>query len=583
MRVLIAEEDPALASFVRKGLEAEHYAVDVSPDGEQVRAMATELAYDLLVLDLNLARLDGVTILRHLRTRKPSMPILVLTSRNRVEDRVECLDLGADDFMSMPFSFSELSARIRALLRRSHLPVASVLNVTDLKLDRVERRVERGGKRIELTSKEFGLLEYLMLNAGRRVTRAMIIEHVWNLSFDTCTNVVDVYVNYKDVRVLFGDLFYADLGTTGSGDPIELGAGTKIGGMPGMFTQGSVESTGVPTDVAIQGEGFFVVQKDGGTSYTRAGNFAIDKNNFLVTQDGQQVMGYPAVSGVVTPSLGLNPLQLGAGTISPPTPTSSAQISANVDAGAAVGDTFSTPVTVFDSLGASHVLTFTFTNTSAGNWNYSIGIPAADVSGSATLASGSLTFNGNGTLTNVAPTAGGTVTGAAGNLTGIAINGLTDGASDMTFDWKLFNGTVPVITQVAGASSTSSTQQDGSASGTLVNFSIGSDGTVTGSFSNGRTAALGQIALAEFGDVEGLQRIGANLFRETLASGQAVVGSAGTGGRGSLSGGGLELSNVDIATEFANLIVAQRAFEANAKAVTTFDQITQDTINLKQG
>jgi two-component system copper resistance phosphate regulon response regulator CusR len=196
MRVLIAEEDPALASFVRKGLEAEHYAVDVSPDGEQVRAMATELAYDLLVLDLNLARVDGVTILRHLRTRKPSMPILVLTSRSRVEDRVECLDLGADDFMSMPFSFSELSARIRALLRRSHLPVASVLNVTDLKLDRVERRVERAGKRIELTSKEFGLLEYLMLNAGRRVTRAMIIEHVWNLSFDTCTNVVDVYVNY---------------------------------------------------------------------------------------------------------------------------------------------------------------------------------------------------------------------------------------------------------------------------------------------------------------------------------------------------------------------------------------------------
>jgi flagellar hook-basal body protein len=210
------------------------------------------------------------------------------------------------------------------------------------------------------------------------VTRAMIIEHVWNLSFDACTNVVDVYVNYKDVRVLFGDLFYADPGTTGSGDPIELGAGTKIGGMPGMSTQGSVESTGVPTDVAIQGEGFFVVQKDGGTSYTRAGNFAIDKNNFLVTQDGQQVMGYPAVSGVVTPSLGLNPLQLGAGTISPPTPTSSVQISANVDASAAVGDTFSTPVTVFDSLGASHVLTFTFANTSAGNWNYSIDIPAVE-------------------------------------------------------------------------------------------------------------------------------------------------------------------------------------------------------------
>jgi DNA-binding response OmpR family regulator len=201
MRVLIAEDEMALASFVRKGLEAEHYAVDVSHDGEQARAMAGELDYDLLMLDLNLPRVDGVSILRHLRTRKPSMPILVLTSRNRVEDRVQCLDLGADDYMGKPFSYAELSARIRALLRRSHLPAASVLIIDDLKLDRVERKVERADKRIELTAKEFSLLEYLMLNAGRRVTRAMIIEHVWNLSFDTSTNVVDVYVNYLRRKV----------------------------------------------------------------------------------------------------------------------------------------------------------------------------------------------------------------------------------------------------------------------------------------------------------------------------------------------------------------------------------------------
>jgi DNA-binding response OmpR family regulator len=201
MRLLIAEDDPAVASFVRKGLEAEHYAVDVSHDGEQAKTMATELDYDLFMLELNLARVDGVAILRHLRPRKPSMPILVLTSRNRVEDRVQCLDLGADDYMGKPFSFVELSARIRALLRRSHLPVASVLTVADLKLDRVERKVERASKRIELTSKEFGLLEYLMLNAGRRVSRTMIIEHVWNLSFDTGTNVIDVYVNYLRRKV----------------------------------------------------------------------------------------------------------------------------------------------------------------------------------------------------------------------------------------------------------------------------------------------------------------------------------------------------------------------------------------------
>ncbi len=197
MRILIAEDDVALASFVKKGLEAEHYATDVSSDGEQSRAMATELDYDLVVLDLNMPRLDGVSVLRYLRTKKPSVPVLVLTGRTRVEDRVQCLDLGADDYLVKPFSFTELSARIRALLRRSHMPAESVLVVDDLKLDRVERKVERGGRRIELTSKEFALLEYLMRNAGRRITRAMIIEHVWNLSFDTCTNVVDVYVNYQ--------------------------------------------------------------------------------------------------------------------------------------------------------------------------------------------------------------------------------------------------------------------------------------------------------------------------------------------------------------------------------------------------
>lgn len=197
MRVLIAEDDFALGNFVKKGLEAEHYAVDVSGDGEQARVMASEFDYDMIVLDLTLPRLDGIAVLRFLRTRKPSVPVLVLTGRSRVEDRVQCLDLGADDYLAKPFSFTELSARIRALLRRSHMPAESTLAVEDLKLDRVERRVERAGRRIELTAKEFALLEYLMRNAGRRVTRAMIIEHVWNLSFDTTTNVVDVYVNYS--------------------------------------------------------------------------------------------------------------------------------------------------------------------------------------------------------------------------------------------------------------------------------------------------------------------------------------------------------------------------------------------------
>jgi DNA-binding response OmpR family regulator len=160
MRILIAEDDTALGGFVRKGLEAEHYAVDVSADGEQARALATEFDYDLVVLDLNLPRLDGITILKRVRSCKPNLPILILTARGRVDDRVLCLDAGADDYLVKPFSFSELSALFRALLRRSHLPSESVLTVEDLKLDRVERRVTRGSRTIELTSKEFALLEH---------------------------------------------------------------------------------------------------------------------------------------------------------------------------------------------------------------------------------------------------------------------------------------------------------------------------------------------------------------------------------------------------------------------------------------
>jgi DNA-binding response OmpR family regulator len=201
MRVLIAEDDAALAKFVSQGLEAEHYTVDVYSDGEQAGAAAHEIDYDLIILDLNLPKLDGVSVLRQLRAKKPTLPVLVLTQRSRVEDRVQCLDTGADDYLPKPFSFSELSARIRALLRRSHLPSQSVLAIDDLKLDRIEHRVERSGRRIDLTAKEFALLEYLMRNSGRCVTRAMIIEHVWNLTFDTTTNVVDVYINYLRRKV----------------------------------------------------------------------------------------------------------------------------------------------------------------------------------------------------------------------------------------------------------------------------------------------------------------------------------------------------------------------------------------------
>jgi len=153
------------------------------------------------VLDLNLPTMDGLGVLSAIRPHKPNLPVLVLTARSRVEDRVQTLDTGADDCLNKPFSYTELSARVRALLRRGRSSAESVLQVADLFLDRVQRRVERAGKPIELSSKEFSLLEYLMRNEGRRLTRSMIIEHVWNLSFDTTTNIVDVYINYLRKKI----------------------------------------------------------------------------------------------------------------------------------------------------------------------------------------------------------------------------------------------------------------------------------------------------------------------------------------------------------------------------------------------
>ena len=200
-RILIAEDDMSLANFMRKGLETEGHVVEVANDGARAAEMANEFAYDLVVLDLNLPNLDGTEVLTRLRQSKPGLPVIVLTARNRIEDRVQVLDLGADDYLIKPFSFAELSARIRALLRRGVRASDSVLKYADLELNRISRQVTRNGKRLDLTTKEFALLEYLMCNSGRRVTRSMIMQNVWNLNFDTMTNVVDVYINYLRKKV----------------------------------------------------------------------------------------------------------------------------------------------------------------------------------------------------------------------------------------------------------------------------------------------------------------------------------------------------------------------------------------------
>src|ERR1700761_7596336 len=201
MRLLLAESDPALAVFLQRSFDSEHYAVEVTQQGSQVESLVQDEEFDLTILDLNIAAADSLEVLKHIRAMRNQLPILVLSNKNRPEDRVQALDMGADDLVMKPFSFSELSARVRALLRRGGCSPEGYLRIDDLELNRVEHSVKRTGRLIELTPKEFLLLEYLMRNAGQNVTRAQIIEHVWNLSFDTMTNVVDVYINYLRKKV----------------------------------------------------------------------------------------------------------------------------------------------------------------------------------------------------------------------------------------------------------------------------------------------------------------------------------------------------------------------------------------------
>jgi len=201
MRILVVEDDPALDAYIRKGLTEENYVVDVAHDGAVAKEMAERSKFAALVLDLTLPGLDGTQVLQALRETHSGLPVLVLTARNKLEERVAVLNMGADDYLVKPFSFSELSARLRALLRRNAQNGSPTLRCADLEVNTAQRLVKRGGKRIDLTSKEFMLLEYLMRNSGHKVSRAMIVEHVWNLNFDTMTNVVDVYINYLRKKV----------------------------------------------------------------------------------------------------------------------------------------------------------------------------------------------------------------------------------------------------------------------------------------------------------------------------------------------------------------------------------------------
>lgn len=196
MRLLLIEDEEKVARFIVKGLEAERFAVDVAFEGDRGLELAQTYSYDLIILDLMLPGLSGTDVLRLVRLRNERVPVLVLTARDALSDKVQHFEIGADDYLTKPFAFAELLVRVKALLRRGAVNRANVLRIADLEIDRLTQQVKRAGQRVELTGKEYALLEYLMTNVGRVLSRTMIIEHVWDLSFDGATNIVDVYVRH---------------------------------------------------------------------------------------------------------------------------------------------------------------------------------------------------------------------------------------------------------------------------------------------------------------------------------------------------------------------------------------------------
>jgi flagellar hook protein FlgE len=380
---------------------------------------------------------------------------------------------------------------------------------------------------------------------------------------------------YKDQSLTFSDVFSQAGATNGSGDPVQTGSGVAISSTATDFTEGSLDTTGTASNMAISGNGFFITQNATDLQdYTRAGDFTTNGSGQLVTPNGELVLGFPATSGVVSTSAALQPMQVG-GITSPAVASTTVGITANLDSGTAIGATAtSSTLSIYDSLGTAHTLTVSYTKTAANTWDYTVTVPSADITGglgtTTTVGSGTLNFDSSGALTSTT------------NAVPISIANLVDGAAPMTISGPFGTAANPTITQTSLASATSATTTDGLASGTLSSYTVNTDGTIVGTFSSGKTLALGQIAVASFANTQGLVNTSNNNYQPTAASGSAVIGIAGTGGRGTIIGGSVEQSNVDIAAEFAKLIQAQQAYSANAKSVTTFNQLSQATLQMLQ-
>lgn len=391
-------------------------------------------------------------------------------------------------------------------------------------------------------------------------------------------------VGYKGGSTTFRDLFSSALGglsTQGNGNPIQFGLGTQINTVAQDFSQSSFQSTGNALDMALQGQGFFVLRPvGGGQTFTRAGNFTRNNNGFLVAPNGANVMGWnrDPVTGLVNTNTAIQPIQIATGTTVAAFATQNVRLGVNLNSSATAGptSTVQTPVQVYDSQGNLQTLSISYTKTGANTWTYTV----TDPSGVATIggaATGTLTFSPTGTLLSI---------NGAGNGFGanpaLSINWNNGTAiSAISINMVNVDGSLN-FTQYNAPSATNSTYQDGFGAGTLKDLTVDQNGLISGSFSNGQVFALGQVALAIFNNNNGLVQQGNNQWSESLASGSATIGTANAGGRGGVLGANLELSNVDVAGEFTKLILSQRGYQANGRIVTTTDELLQETLNLKR-
>ena len=379
---------------------------------------------------------------------------------------------------------------------------------------------------------------------------------------------------FKVSRVSFSNVFNASLGQSS----MQIGRGVTMTGISANWNSGTVETTTNVTDLAINGQGMFIVRNpaDSGQFYTRAGQFEFDRDSYLVNQDGLRVQGYPIDAAGNLGSMDNIMLPLG---MSVPQATTEITMGVNLDSGALPLDTFDTTVTTYDSLGNAVELTFNFERTAAG-WDYYVDSSSGSVTAPLDNPPGpeySLVFDATGALVP------GSCTPATANPT-IGVTNLTP-AADLAVQWTILdaaNATDGSVTGYAASSVKTSQTQDGYPSGMLQGISVDEDGVFTGLYSNGTMLSFAQLALADFASYSGLAKQGSNLYTSSLASGQPVISVANTAGVGAIAPSSLEMSNVDLASEFVELITTQRAFQANSKVITTSDEVLAELINIKR-